>query len=327
MRAIQPVVCLDLSLDRLAALQVRGKVIERWTVQAVDRGLLRHGEPQDPELLASAIRRTLDMADITARRARLTLPDEAAVVRVVSLPPMPARHLSRAVPYAAEQVLPFQPDQARLGWDVTARTDKQTTVLLVCAWKDVIERLHEAVSLAGLEPEVIEPRSLALGRALGGQDALVFEASDRAVQMTVLSVTQPIYSDQVACQPGEEARAIRLLLDRARKEREEEPVLVAGRLEDALASGRLDGMGVGPAGGALNGHGPVRPAEMPSNMLLASLGLATRSELKGYPEVNLLPAPCSLLALLRRMSGPGGARRSLRTKEDIRDMDRHEGAR
>jgi Type IV pilus assembly protein PilM len=321
------IVCLDLSLDRLAALQVNGRTVERWTVQPVDRELLRHGDPTDPDLVAAVIRRTLDSAGMTARRARLTLPDEAAVVRVVTLPRMPARHLARAVPFAAEQVLPFQPDQARLGWDVTERTERQTTVLLVCAWRDVIERLTEAVELAGLEPEVIEPRSLSLGRALGGQDALVFEASDRAVQMTVVSVTQPVYSDQVPCRPGEEARAIRLLLDRARKEREEEPVLVAGRLEDAFAAGHLDGMQVGPAKSALNGHGPVRPADMPSNMLLASLGLATRSELKGYPEINLLSAHPPVLAWLRQAWMRGGIRQLLPTKEDVRDMFRNGGTR
>jgi hypothetical protein len=310
-------VCLDLSLDRLAVIQVDGGAIEHWAVQPVDRGLLRHGDPVDPELMASAIRRTLDIAGITGRRARLTLPDEAAVVRVVTLPRMPARHLARAVPFAAEQALPFQPGQARLGWDVTARTARETTVLLVCAWKDVVDRLTEAATLAGLDPEVIEPRSLALGRALGGQDALVFEASDHAVQMSVLSVTQPIYSDQVACRPGEEARAIRLLLDRARKERKEELVLVAGRLEDVLAAGHLTGMRIGSAGSALNGHGPARPAGMPSNMLLACLGLATRSGLKGYPEVNLLPAPRGVLAWLRRARGMRGAQPTLPMKEDV----------
>jgi type IV pilus assembly protein PilM len=285
-----PIVCLDLSLDRLAAIQGGDRMVQRWTVQPLDPALLRNGDPVDPERLGAAIRRALASAGMEATRARVTLADEAAVVRVVAMPRMPARHLMRAVPFVAEQTLPFQLDRARLGWDVLERQPTQTLVLLACAWQDLVDRLVEATRLAGLEPETVEPRSLSVGRALGRKNALLFDAGERTLQLTVLARTHPTFSDQVPYERGQEEAAMLQLRLRARRDpEEEEMVLVAGRLEESFAAGAFAESPARLAAQTLNGHGPTRPLEMPSGMLLAPLGLAIRRAGDGYPQVNLLP--------------------------------------
>lgn len=89
-------------------------------------------------------------------------------------------------------------------------------------------------------------------------------------------------------------------------------VLVAGRLEGSLATGAFGRLRARPAAEELNGHGPTRPLEMPSGMLLAPLGLAMRSAGDTYPEVNLLSEaggsriPPALLSAARAM-GSGAA--------------------
>jgi prepilin-type N-terminal cleavage/methylation domain-containing protein len=246
----------------------------------------------------------LGRAGIEARAARLTISDEAAVVRAVELPRMPPRHLARAVPYLAERLLPFQADRARLGWAVLERRPDRTSILLACAWRDVVERLAGAACQAGLDPQVIEPRSVALGRALAWHRGLLFDVERGFVQLTVLAPTHPVFNDQARCSTGDELRTMRLLVTRAPDPVGPEAVFVAGALEDAMLRGEGAVRDARSAALRLNGHGPARPPDMPSGLLLAPLGLAMRSAAAGYAEINFL-SPEGWRARLREAVGAG----------------------
>lgn len=288
MNRTTPLVCIDLGLDRLAAIEVDGRRVQRWAVQRLNSSMLRQGDPVQPGRLAELIRTTLDRAGIEARTARLTISDEAAVVRAVELPRMPARHLARAVPYLAERLLPFQADRARLDWSVLERQPGQTLVMLACSWRDVVERLTGAARQAGLDPQVIEPRSVALGRVLAWHRGLLFDVEPGFVQLTVLAPTHPVFSNQARCPAGDEFRTMRLLVAGAGNALGPEALFVAGTLENALLQGEGAVRGARSAALRLNGHGPARPPDMPSGLLLAPLGLAMRSASAGYAEINFL---------------------------------------
>jgi hypothetical protein len=289
-------VCLDFSLDRLAVVEVADGRLLKWTVQPLAAGILRGGDPLDAERLAAELKSALARAGITARKARIAISDDDAVVRVVELPRIPNRHMAGAIRYLSEQETPFPPGRASLAWDVIERRPETMRVYLAAAWKDVVQRLIDAAKGAGLEPQVIEPRSLAVNRAIGQEHAIVLDAGGMMASLTFVSRTETPLSDQAPVLAGGKWDAANLMLGRALRGHRgaPPPVLLAGDLESTpnRIESPLQGVSVHAASAALNGHGPARPPGMPGGALLAPLGLAMRgtqiSDRPPFPEVNLL---------------------------------------
>ena len=280
----QPVVCLDFGRDQLTALEVTSGTVTRWTSRPLPSDALRNGDPILPGYLAEAVRGAMDRAGIQARRARMALPDEATVSRQFTLPPMPPRDLVRAMHFAAERHIPFAIDRARWAWDVVDRGPEGTAVFLVATWRDVVDRFAEVARGAGLEPEVLEPRAVAVARALDQEQALVLDAGERRLYVTLLVAGQPTYVDDVAVGSvvQDQRDALDRLLQRAYRHQSTvagtpgrlAPVLLAGQLEYAELDLPVAGR---PVSDVLNGHLPLAPRGFQPGAYLANLGLGMRT--------------------------------------------------
>ncbi len=282
-RGRQPMVCLDFSRDQLSAVEVVNGAITRWTSRPLPDDALRNGDPILPGFVAEAVRQALARASITARNVRIALPDEATVSRQVTLPPMPRRELVRAMHFVAEKHIPFSIERARWGWDVIHSGREGTTVYLVATWRDVVDRFAEVARTAGLEPEVLEPRAVAVGRALDQEQALVLDAGERRLHAMLLITGQPTYVDEVLVGSvvQDQREALDRLLQRAYRHQSTAggspgrlaPVLLAGRLEDADVRLPVVGRAVSDV---LNGQLPSAPRGFRPGAYLANLGLSMR---------------------------------------------------
>jgi len=243
---------------------------------------LDNGSPADPKALGAAVAAALQLAGIEAREARIALPDEATVSRQVQLPAMPRRDLRRAMHFAAERHIPFPLARARWAWDVVERTPEQLTVYLVATWLDVVDRFAEVARSAALEPQVLEPRAVAVSRALGEDHALLLDAGPHRLHVTLLVDGQPAFVDTVMAGPADRREALDLLLQRAYRQQSVvasaggrlAPVLLAGDLELSELKVPVEGRMVGQV---LNGQLPVTPRGFPAGSYLANLGLSMRA--------------------------------------------------
>jgi Type IV pilus assembly protein PilM len=289
-------VCLDFTLDRLAAVEVADGRVLRWMVEPLVAGSLRGGDPVDRDQLAGDLRSALQRAGIGAKKARIAISDDAAVVRVIEVPRIPNRHMAGAIRYLSEQETPFPQGRASLAWDVIERHQNTVRVYLAAAWRDVVQRLADVARAAGLEPQVMEPRSLAIIRAIGQDQAIVLDVGEMVARLTYASRTETPFTDQVPVLGDGEWGAANLMLGRALRGHRgvPPPVLLAGALEAGANTpeAALLSVSASPASSALNGHVPGRPAGLPGGALLAPLGLAIRgasgARRARYPEVNLM---------------------------------------
>jgi len=283
LRRRHSVVCLDFGRDRLSALEVTDGAVTRWISRPLPQDALNSGDPTLPEFLGDAVRQTLARATIVSRRARIALPDEATVSRQITLPPMARRDLPRAMLFAAERHIPFPIERARWAWDVIAQGPEGVTIYLVATWRDVVERYAEMTRLAGLEPEVLEPRSLSVARALDQEQALVLDAGTSRLHATLVVSGQPAFIDEavVGNVVDDERDALDRLLQRAYRHQSTvaggpgrlAPVLLAGDLEDADLPLPVAGR---PVSEVLNGQLPRSPQGFRPGAYLANLGLSMR---------------------------------------------------
>jgi type IV pilus assembly protein PilM len=283
-RTRRSLVCLDFGRDRVSAVELVEGVVARWTSWPLAEDALRNGDPTRPAALATSVRLALAGAGIEARKARMALPDEATVSRHLVLPAMPQRDLARAMHFAAERHLPFPIERARWSWDVVRRTPAQVTLYLVATWRDVIDHYVEVARGAGLVPQALEPRSLAVARAVDQQEALLVDAGGRRLHATLLVDGQPAFVDDVvtAGTVGGRREALDRLLQRAYRY-QSTAAAQAGRLAPVLLAGDLEreelelAVAGRPVSEVLNGQLPLSPNGFRPAEYLANLGLAMRT--------------------------------------------------
>lgn len=281
-RRSRPVVCIDFILDQLRVIEVQEGEITGYFVRPLPAGSLRSGDPVEPQVIGIELQQAMRATGMEGNDARLALPDEATVGKIVELPRMPDRHLRKAVAYAVERELPFPPDRAAWSWEVVARDEATISVYLVAAWRDIVDRVAEVAVSAGLTPTLVEPRAIAVARALGMPRVTVLEAGGSHLHLTQLLPSQAAYVDLGVCPSDrvEAEAAIERLLQRSGRRQlvvndlEPSPLVLAGDLEDAelhlsVPAARLSTV--------LNGHPPTRPSGMDGAYHLASIGLAMRN--------------------------------------------------
>ena len=282
LRQHHPVVCLDFGRDRLSALEVTDGVVTRWISRPLAGHALKNGDPVQPGVLGEAVRQLLVQGQIQARHARMAVPDEATVSRHLQLPAMPRRDLVRAMHFEAEKHIPFPTTRARWSWDVVERARDHISVYLVATWRDVVDRFAEVARTAGLVPQVLEPRAVAVARALDQEHALLVDAGARRLQVTLLMGGLPAFADEVVTGEGVDRReGIDRLLQRAYRHQSTAGA-TAGRLAPILVAGEVELSEVElPVGGrpveeVLNGMLPILPNGFRAGRYLAALGLSMR---------------------------------------------------
>ncbi len=140
--------------------------------EPLEPGVVVSGEIRDVEALGDALKRFFDDHKLPKRAVRLGVANNRIGVRIfeiegVSDPQM----LENAIRFRAEEVLPIPLDQAVLDYvvlDEQVRDDgtEWRRILLVVAYRDVVERYLQACRRAGLQVVGIDHEAFALLRAL-----------------------------------------------------------------------------------------------------------------------------------------------------------------
>ena len=138
----------------------------------LDPGLVVSGEIRDPDALGEALKRFFELHKLPKRGIRLGLANNRIGVRVFEIEGVTdPQQLENAIRFRAEEVLPIPLDQAVLDYvvlDDEAREDGTSVkrILLVVAYREVVDRYLQACRGAGLHVVGIDLEAFALLRSL-----------------------------------------------------------------------------------------------------------------------------------------------------------------
>ncbi len=179
---------------KIGASQIAAaRVVNNGTAELVEAvreplepGVVVSGEIRDADALAGALSRFFELHKLPKKGIRLGISNNRIGVRVFEIEGVgDARQLENAVRFRAEEVLPIPLDEAVLDWVVLEdgmREDGTSfrRILLVVAYREVVERYLQACRGAGLEVVGIDLEAFALlrslsapGDSLAGEGALV----------------------------------------------------------------------------------------------------------------------------------------------------------
>ena len=160
--------------------------------ERLDHGIVVGGELREPELLADALRAFFRKHKLPRQGVRLGIANNRIGVRIFEIAGIPdPKQLENAIRYRAQEALPIPIEEAVLDYHVLSeRTDDEgqlvRKVLLVVAYRELIDRYVAACRKAGLRLAGIDLEAFALLRALG--DPLPADAPPSDAALVVVSV-------------------------------------------------------------------------------------------------------------------------------------------
>jgi type IV pilus assembly protein PilM len=167
---------LKIGASQLAAARVVNNGVPELVQIArtdLDPGLVVSGELREPELLADALRAFFRENGLPRQGVRLGIANNRIGVRILEIAGISdAQQLENAVRFRAQEVLPIPLEEAVLDYQVLSRrTDEEgkpvARILLVVAYRELIDRYVAACKKAGLRLAGIDLEAFALLRALG----------------------------------------------------------------------------------------------------------------------------------------------------------------
>jgi type IV pilus assembly protein PilM len=166
------IVGLDIEPGYVAAAQGSSDhlAIERAVHAPLPAGVVRDGEVVDVETLSRSLRELFAEHEL-GKRVRLGVANQRIVMRTIDLPPIAdPKEVASAVRFHAQDHIPMPLDQAVLEHQVLGTVETvdgpRTRAVLVAARRDMIDRLLEAATGAGLRPQGIDLSAFAMIRAL-----------------------------------------------------------------------------------------------------------------------------------------------------------------
>ena len=139
--------------------------------EPLEPGVVVSGEIRDPDTLGDALKRFFDLHKLPKRGVRLGLSNNRIGVRVFDIDGVADEQLENAIRFRAEEVLPIPLDQAVLdyvvlGEEIRPDGTESKRILLVVAYRDVVDRYLQACRRAGLQVVGIDLEAFALLRSL-----------------------------------------------------------------------------------------------------------------------------------------------------------------
>jgi len=165
---------LDLDGSYIAAVSVIDGVIQQAASANMPSGLIRDGEVEDIEGLASHVREFMK-AHGFGRNVWLGVANQQIAVRSLDIPPIEdADERAAAVRFQASEAVAMPLDEAVLDYQVIGQTTSPEgagamRVIVVAAREPMILRLVDAVRAAGLRPDGVDLNAFALLRVIAPQ--------------------------------------------------------------------------------------------------------------------------------------------------------------
>ena len=160
--------------------------------ERLEHGIVVGGELREPELLAEALKAFFRKHKLPRQGVRLGIANNRIGVRIFEIAGIAdPKQLENAIRYRAQEALPIPIEEAVLDYHVLGeRTDEDgqlvRRILLVVAYRELIDRYVAACKKAGVRLAGIDLEAFALLRALG--DPLPADAPPSDAALVVVSV-------------------------------------------------------------------------------------------------------------------------------------------
>ncbi|HXH03327.1 MAG TPA: pilus assembly protein PilM [Candidatus Competibacteraceae bacterium] len=145
--------------------------VEAVAIEALPEGAMADRNPNDPEQVASAIKRAIKSSGTRLKSAAVAVPTSSVITRTI---PMPAsfseEEIETNLQIEAAQYIPFPLEEIYMDFQILGTSKADSTsqdVMLVASRKENVDLREECLKEAGLKPVVVDVEAYALENTFG----------------------------------------------------------------------------------------------------------------------------------------------------------------
>lgn len=169
-------ITLDIEDTSIKLMVVRGRQVESASSLPLEPGLVHDGIVLNPIAVGQRISELIAANGISERRVVVSISGIHSIYRVVNVPKLPKNLLDEAARREMERVMPVPLNELYTSWQTISISDIETAICIVGLPRNTVDAMIETLRQAGLQPEIMDVRPLALARVADERDALIINA-------------------------------------------------------------------------------------------------------------------------------------------------------
>lgn len=143
----------------------RGLCVKKFGKKIIERGAVEGGEIKNPDKLIETL--SLLKKEVGNKYVVVSLPEEKAFVKTVTLPFMPVQKIKSALELQMEELVPFSPKEIVFDFEVISSSPGGETKVFLNVFPEKISASYaEVFEQAGLSPVVFELENQSVFRCL-----------------------------------------------------------------------------------------------------------------------------------------------------------------
>ena len=160
---------LDIGSGSIKAAEIvdtkKGRMLKQFALVSLTPGIIEDGVIKDHEAAADVIRKLFKNNDLKDQNVAISIGGYSVIVKKINVQTMTEVELQETIQFEAEQYIPFDISDVNLDFQILGENEhnpNQMEVLLVAAKKEMIDDYINLISLAGLNPCLIDVDAFAL---------------------------------------------------------------------------------------------------------------------------------------------------------------------
>ena len=160
---------LDIGSRTIKAAEIvetkKGRSLRRFGMADIQPGLIEDGAINEPEEVAEAIRGLFKSYNLREKNVAISIGGYSVIVKKINVQTMAEDQLQETIHFEAEQYIPFDISDVNLDFQILGPNENnpnQMNVFLVAAKKEMVNDYINLVTMAGLNPCIIDVEAFAL---------------------------------------------------------------------------------------------------------------------------------------------------------------------
>jgi type IV pilus assembly protein PilM len=178
---------LDIEDTSIKVMSVKGRHIEAVASLPLEPGLVNDGVVIDTATVSRRIAELMSAHGINEKKVVVGISGIHSIYRVVNLPKLPKGLLGEAANREMERVMSVPLNELYTSWQAISLSDIETTMCLVGLPRTTVDAMLDTLSQAGLKPEALDVRPLALARVTDERDAIIINVQQAGFDIVIMT--------------------------------------------------------------------------------------------------------------------------------------------
>ena len=166
-------ITLDIEDTSIKIMSVSGRRVQAAASMPLEPGLVRDGVITDPMTVGRRIAELMNAQGISDKKVVVCISGMHSIYRVQNVPKLPNKMMHEAANREMERLMPVPLNELYTSYQPISLSEIETALCLVGTPRNTVDSMLQTLHQAGIHPEAIDVRPLAVARFVDEQNALV----------------------------------------------------------------------------------------------------------------------------------------------------------